>query len=110
MTPSPEPAGPTLRLAAIGDLHVGENHPHPYRDLFSRISQEADVLALCGDLTNFGKSAEAEILAEDLAACSIPVVGVLGNHDFECGQPEEVTRILHDGGLRFLDGEAVEIA
>jgi len=61
MTPSPEPAGATgakMRLAAIGDLHVGENHPHPYRELFSKISQEADCLALCGDLTNFGKTPE----------------------------------------------------
>jgi Icc-related predicted phosphoesterase len=111
MTPSPEPvAAGKMRLAAIGDLHVGENHPHPYRELFSRISQEADALALCGDLTNFGKTSEAEILAEDLQACAIPVVGVLGNHDFECGQPEEVARILHQGGLRLLDGEPVEIA
>jgi Icc-related predicted phosphoesterase len=67
------------------------------------------VLALCGDLTNFGKTPEAEILAEDLQACSIPVVGVLGNHDFECGQPEEVTRILHEAGLKLIDGEAVEV-
>jgi Icc-related predicted phosphoesterase len=117
MTPSPDPetapraaaANGSIRLAAIGDLHVGENHPHPYRDLFARISQEADVLALCGDLTNFGKTPEAEILAEDLMACSIPVVGVLGNHDFECGQPEEVARILHQAGVKLLDGEAYEI-
>src|SRR3954468_11798565 len=96
MTPSPSPAQRPgrMRLAAIGDLHVGENHPHPYRELFARISQEADVLALCGDLTNFGKTCEAEILADDLRACTIPVVGVLGNHDFECDQPAEVARIL----------------
>lgn len=99
-----------LRLAAIGDLHVGESHRHPYRDLFSRISQEADVLALCGDLTNFGKTPEAEILAEDLLACSIPVVAVLGNHDYECGQPAEVIRILHEAGVKVLDGQAYEIA
>ena len=98
-----------LRLAAIGDLHVGENMERPYRDLFSKISQEADVLALCGDLTNFGKTPEAEILAEDLRACTIPVVGVLGNHDYECGQPAEVSRILHEAGMRVLDGEAYEI-
>jgi Icc-related predicted phosphoesterase len=111
MTLSTEPVQPNgkLRLAAIGDLHVGENHPHPYRELFARISQEADVLALCGDLTNFGKTPEAEILAEDLQACSIPVVGVLGNHDYECGQPQEVSRILHEAGLKLMDGEAFEI-
>jgi Icc-related predicted phosphoesterase len=111
MTLSPESPAPNglMKLAAIGDLHVGENHPHPYRELFARISQEADVLALCGDLTNFGKTPEAEILAEDLQACSIPVVGVLGNHDYECGQPHEVARILHEAGLKVLDGEAYEI-
>jgi len=111
MTPSPDAVGtPTVRLAALGDLHVGENVPRPYRELFTRISGEADVLALCGDLTNFGKTPEAEILAEDLLACTIPVVGVLGNHDYECGQPEEVARILHEAGLKLLDGEAVEAA
>jgi len=114
MSLSPEAAandGPAkpLRLAAIGDLHVGENAERPYRELFAKISQEADVLALCGDLTNFGKTKEAEILAEDLRVCTIPVVGVLGNHDYECGQPSEVARILHDAGMRVLDGEAFEI-
>jgi Icc-related predicted phosphoesterase len=96
-------------LFRSGDLHVGEAMREPYRDLFARISAEADVLALCGDLTNFGKTEEAEILADDLRACTIPVVGVLGNHDFECGQPHEVARILHDAGLKLLDGEAFEI-
>jgi Icc-related predicted phosphoesterase len=105
------PAAPgTIRLAAVGDLHVGENAQRPYRELFVRASQEADVVALCGDLTNFGKTREAEILAEDLNACSIPLIGVLGNHDYECGQPQEVTRILHQAGLRLLDGEAAEVA
>jgi Icc-related predicted phosphoesterase len=98
-----------MRLAAIGDLHVGENMQAPYRDLFAKVSQDADVLALCGDLTNFGKTVEAEILAEDIRACAIPVVGVLGNHDFECGQPAEVARILHDAGMRVLDGDPLEI-
>jgi Icc-related predicted phosphoesterase len=98
-----------LRLAAIGDLHVVETHHHPYRELFQRICQEADVLALCGDLTNFGKTPEAEILAEDLQGCSIPIVGVLGNHDYECGQPEEVAKILHQAGMRCLEGEPIEV-
>jgi Icc-related predicted phosphoesterase len=109
MSPSPDAPGGSLRLAAIGDLHVGESAQHPFRELFARVSQEADVLALCGDLTNFGKTPEAEILAEDLQACTIPVVGVLGNHDYECGQPEEVARILHEAGVKLLDGEAYEV-
>ena len=98
-----------LRVAAIGDLHVQENDSAPYRDLFAEISQNADVLVLCGDLTNFGKTSEAEILAEDIRSCSIPVLGVLGNHDYECGQPEKVAEILHDAGMTILDEQAVEI-
>src|SRR3954466_525586 len=98
-----------LRVAAIGDLHVMEDSVAPYRELFAEISSEADVLALCGDLTNFGKTSEAEILAEDIRACSIPVVGVLGNHDYECGQPEKVASILHEAGMTVLDEQAVEI-
>src|SRR6476660_4557863 len=98
-----------LRVAAIGDLHVTEDSVAPYRELFVEISSAADVLLLCGDLTNFGKTSEAEILAEDLKACTIPVLGVLGNHDYESGQPEEVARILHEAGVTILDEQAVEI-
>jgi Icc-related predicted phosphoesterase len=98
-----------LRVAAIGDLHVMEDDEAPYRELFAEISGVADVLVLCGDLTNFGKTKEAEILAEDIRACSIPVLGVLGNHDYECGHPQDVARILHEAGMTVLDEQAVEI-
>jgi Icc-related predicted phosphoesterase len=98
-----------LRVAAIGDLHVREHEKAPYRELFAEISGVADVLVLCGDLTNFGKTSEAEILAEDIRTCSIPVIGVLGNHDYECGQPEKVCEILHEAGMTVLDEQAIEI-
>jgi Icc-related predicted phosphoesterase len=98
-----------LKVAAIGDLHVMEDSVAPYRELFTEISSVADVLVLCGDLTNFGKTREAEILAEDIRSCSVPVLGVLGNHDYECGQPEKVCSILHDAGMTVLDEQAVEI-
>ena len=111
-TPQPglEP-GPSrkLRVAAVGDLHVGENHERPHRELFERVADDADVLCLCGDLTNFGKTREVEILLEDLRACKIPMVGVLGNHEHECGQPEHVTKMLSDAGVQMLTGHAYEI-
>jgi Icc-related predicted phosphoesterase len=114
MNPSPDlPAEPRsfkpLRIAAVGDLHVGEDHHEPYREMFARAGEQADVLVLCGDLTNFGKTREVEVLAADVASCTIPVIGVLGNHDYECGQPKEVARMLHDAGMKILDGEAFEI-
>lgn len=103
------PPGP-IKLAAIGDLHVVETDEHRYRDLFAELSEAADVVALCGDLTNFGKTKEAEALASDLQACIKPIVGVLGNHDYECGQPDEVVRILTEAGMTVLDEQAVMIA
>jgi Icc-related predicted phosphoesterase len=99
-----------IRVAAIGDLHVKEEQVAPHRELFAEISRAADVLVLCGDITDLGKPREAEIFAEDLRACSIPVVGVLGNHDFECGCVEEVTRIIRQAGVKLLDGHAVEVS
>ncbi len=107
--PATERSNGKLRVAAIGDLHVMEDSVAPYRELFTEISNAADVLVLCGDLTNFGKTREAEILADDIRSCSIPVLGVLGNHDYECGQPEKVCEILTAAGMKVLDEQAVEI-
>lgn len=106
---TPQPgmgAGPakTLRVAAVGDLHVGEAAQHPYRELFERVSDDADVLCLCGDLVNFGKTREVEILTEDIRACKIPMVGVLGNHEHECGQPEVVRDMLCEAGVQMIFG------
>jgi Icc-related predicted phosphoesterase len=104
--PSPTEA---VTLAAIGDLHVSETCHNRYRALFEEISQAADVLALAGDLTNFGKASEAEILAEDLRACTIPVVAVLGNHDYESDCADEVTKILQQVGVVMLGEQAAVI-
>lgn len=109
--PDDEAAPPngTITVAAIGDLHVVESDEHRYRELFAEMSEVADVVALCGDLTNFGKTKEAENLAADLLGCTIPVVAVLGNHDYECGQPDEVARILTAAGATILDEQATVV-
>ncbi len=104
-----DPRTDTITVAAIGDLHVSETCHDRYRTMFEEISEAADVLALAGDLTNFGKIAEAEILAEDLRACTVPVVAVLGNHDYEAGQVDEVVRILQSAGVTMLGEQAIVI-
>ncbi len=98
-----------LTFAAIGDLHVKEDRTLSFRELFAELSTKAKVLVLCGDLTDLGKPSEAELLAEDLRACSVPVVGVLGNHDYESGQTEDVKRILKGAGMHLLNGQSYEI-
>lgn len=106
---TPTEGARTLKIAAMGDLHVREDAQASYRDLFGEISRQADVLVLTGDLTNLGKPREAELLAEDLRNCSIPVVGVLGNHDYESDAVEDVTNILRQADVHLLEGQAVEI-
>ena len=98
-----------LVVAACGDLHLKDDRTHSFRELFGEISQAANVLVLCGDLTDTGKPKEAEILAEDLRACAIPVVGVLGNHDYESGQEAKVAEILKSAGMHLLDGQTYEL-
>jgi|SRR5688572_4640041 Icc-related predicted phosphoesterase len=99
-----------LRIAAIGDLHVSKGSQGVFHSLFAQISATADVLVLCGDFTDYGLPEEARILARELTtSVNIPVVAVLGNHDYEGGHPEEISQILQDAGVAVLDGEATEI-
>src|SRR5262249_6696005 len=102
-------AAHSLTLAALRDLHVREERTSLLRDLFAEISAKAQVLVLCGDLTDVGKPREAEVLADDLRACSIPIVGVLGNHDYESGEVEDVEKILKAAGMHLLDGHSYEV-
>src|SRR5215471_15278357 len=93
----------SLRVAAIGDLHVHQTTTDNLQGLFDRISQNADVLALCGDLTNLGLPQEAERLVNDLRSCRVPVVAVLGNHDYQSGRGEELKQILRAGKVVVLE-------
>jgi Icc-related predicted phosphoesterase len=93
----------SLRVAAIGDLHIHQTSTESLHWLFDKVSQNADVLALCGDLTHLGLSSEAERLAHELRSCRVPVVAVLGNHDYQSGHADDVKRILRDGKVVVLD-------
>jgi Icc-related predicted phosphoesterase len=99
-----------VRVAAVGDLHCTKTGQGAFQPLFSYINDSADVLLLCGDLTDYGLEEEAQILAREItAALKIPTVAVLGNHDYESDRPHEVQRILAEAGVQVLDGESCEI-
>jgi Icc-related predicted phosphoesterase len=98
-----------VRFAAVGDLHCTKDCAGCLRNFFAQASEAADALLLCGDLTDYGLAEEAEILADELSVVSVPIVAVLGNHDYESGTPEQVRKILMAAGVRVLDGEACEI-
>jgi Icc-related predicted phosphoesterase len=100
----------TVRVAAVGDIHLGgKGMDPPLQVLFNHVAEAADILALCGDLTDRGDPEEARQMAKALATVSLPIVAVLGNHDYECGKVAEVTRILCDAGVTILDGDAYEV-
>ena len=99
-----------LRIAAIGDIHVSKTSQGAFHQLFAQISHTADVLLICGDFTDYGLPEEARVLARELtSSVNVPVIAVLGNHDYESGHEAEIREILIDAGVSVLDGEATEV-
>lgn len=100
----------TLRIAAVADIHVKKTSAGMLQPLFSQITDSADVLLLCGDLTDYGTIEEGRILAKEItSALRIPAIAVLGNHDYESNQEKELVQILTDAGVTVLDGDSYEI-
>src|ERR1700755_3462265 len=100
----------TLRIAAVGDIHVNKTGAGSFHDLFMHATSAADVILLCGDLTDYGAIDEAKVLAKEITtSLRIPAIGVLGNHDVETGQETEIVKILTDAGVTMLDGDTVEV-
>lgn len=100
-----------VRIAAIGDLHYGRSASQgSLQPLFTQITESADILVLCGDLTDYGLPEEARALAREMTSTlKIPAVTVLGNHDYESGHQDELKKILGDAGVVSLDGDSTEI-
>ncbi|MBI2756975.1 MAG: metallophosphoesterase [Chloroflexi bacterium] len=99
-----------VRIAAAADIHCTKASQGVLQPIFARAAAAADVIALCGDLTDYGTPEEAQVLVKELAVANrIPVVAVLGNHDFESGKADEVRDILCQAGVQLLDGAAIEI-
>lgn len=99
-----------MRIAATADIHYGKHSRGEMRDAFAEISRTVDALVLCGDLTDYGLADEAEHLVHDIRdAVRIPVIAVLGNHDFESGEAQLINDVLDRAGVIMLDGAAHEI-
>ena len=99
----------TVRVAALADIHYKRDGSNSLRSIFEQISDEAHILALCGDLTDYGLPEEAQMVAKDLAAARVPVVAVLGNHDYQSNQEGDIRKVLLDASIHILDGESVEL-
>jgi Icc-related predicted phosphoesterase len=98
-------ANSRIRVAAVGDLHCREDHQGRFRHFVKQINHEADLLLLCGDLTDRGWASEGKVLAEELSALRVPCVAVFGNHDYEGGAATDIITALTKVGVRCLDGD-----
>ena len=98
-----------IRIAAVGDLHYGAGSQDLLRPSLQHLPDRADLLLLAGDLTRCGGTEEVRVLAEDLRGLPIPMVAVLGNHDYHANRETEVRRVLEEVGVKVLEGEAVTL-
>lgn len=101
MSASPEP----VRIAAVGDVHMGPDLRGRYRPSLDRLEEEADLLLVAGDLTQHGHLDEAEVFAEEFSDLGVPVVTVLGNHDYHSDLEKEIRSVIEDAGITVLEGE-----
>src|SRR5947209_144636 len=93
-----------LRIAAMADIYYGKHSRGQCLEAFEEVSRTSDVLLLCGDLTDYGLAEEAEQLVTDLrAAIRVPILAVLGNHDFESSEQELVVKVLDQAGVVMLE-------
>jgi Icc-related predicted phosphoesterase len=97
-----------MRIAATADLHFVPSNQSALHDQLHKVREEADVLVVAGDLTNYGQPAEMEPLLNIMVRSRVPTIVVLGNHDYECGQEQELMRMMTAAGIKVLDGSAYE--
>jgi len=97
-----------MRIAATADLHCSAHNYAVLQEQLGKARDEADLLVLAGDLTNYGQPGEMESLLNALVRLRVPTVAVLGNHDYESGQEAELHRMMTAAGIKVLDGTGYE--
>src|ERR1700719_2298106 len=97
-----------MRIAATADLHFAPSSATVLRDQLDKVRDDADLLIIAGDLTNYGRPAEMEPLLNTMVRLRVPIVAVLGNHDYESEQSAELIRMMTAEGIKVLDGSAYE--
>jgi len=98
-----------IRIAAAGDLHFGVDSAGQFREHAADLAEQACVLLLAGDLTKRGRPEEAEVLAAEMSELAVPVVAVLGNHDFESGRQDRIGEILVSAGVTVVEGDTAVV-
>jgi len=98
-----------IRIAAVGDVHLGEDARGRLRPALDQLGEHADVLLLAGDLTRHGTLDEAEVVADEFAELPVPVIAVLGNHDYHADRQDEISALLTGRGITVLEGDGTTL-
>jgi Icc-related predicted phosphoesterase len=98
-----------IRIAAVGDVHLGADARGLLRPALEHLGEHADVLLLAGDLTRHGTCAEAQVVAAEFGDLPVPVIAVLGNHDYHSDEQAEITELLGDNGITVLEGSSTVV-
>ena len=96
-----------IRVAAVGDVHLGSDSAGTLRPHLENLDERADLFCIAGDLTKWGDPEEAAVLVAELRDVTIPTVCVLGNHDYHTDRQDLVRKVLEEGGITVLEGERV---
>ncbi|GAB3213022.1 metallophosphoesterase family protein [Marinactinospora thermotolerans] len=98
-----------IRIAAVGDVHLDEEMSGQYRAQLGTLADDADVLLLAGDLTKHGTASEGRVVAEEFRDVGVPVIAVLGNHDYHSDEADKITELMRAEGITVLEGEGVTL-
>ncbi|TDQ51564.1 metallophosphoesterase family protein [Actinorugispora endophytica] len=98
-----------ITVAAVGDVHLDEEMRGRYRERLGRLADDADVLLLAGDLTKHGTVEEGRVVAEEFRGLPVPVVAVLGNHDYQSDAQDKIAETMRAEGITVLEGDAVAL-
>jgi Icc-related predicted phosphoesterase len=93
-------------MAAAGDVHIREANREQLTKAFAALKGEVDLVLLAGDLTTHGEPEQGVWLAEACAGLDVPIVAVLGNHDWHADRAEELVARLDEGGITVLERES----
>jgi Icc-related predicted phosphoesterase len=92
-----------IRVAAAADIHCSEETRDLVEAAFRKVEPDADVILLAGDLTTFGLPEQAEVLADVARSCRVPIVAILGNHDYHSDRAGEIVERLTAAGITLLE-------